>query len=251
MSDSVGIFVSILKEEAENLKDKVDETRRQNDQFNEDLENSGDDNDESIDESVTSMDLVREEEKEGPSELEYPIAQNNDIVQKPASKATSVVEKTAISPSVSSTPSPSKDNDNTLKIPNKRSTVVKKNTEDHAVKPLTSRGLKKGLASESPTSTPPMTSTSFLSKATGFLSISLQPYISLLLLCFALYISIIWFHSGAKVVQDADSFLSMNISQPVPVFITNKSTSRSVYLRDLDEGFLKNTIEPPYARTNR
>jgi hypothetical protein len=247
MSDSVGVFIPILKEAAESLKEKVDETRRKNHRFNKSLENGSTSDDKASDQSVsTGMDLVKEEEDvtETPLELKDHSTHNDDIAQKTASKTTHAVEKAIVSPSASSTTTnvSSKKDDNTLTVSNQRSVAVNKNS--HAVKQSTSLRSKQNLEATS-------TSSSFLSKVTEFLPTSLQTCTSLLLLCFAMYMSIVWLKSGAKVVEEAHSFLNSNFSQPPQVFITNKSASRSVYLRDLDKGFLKNTIEPPYARAKR
>ncbi|KAI9246007.1 hypothetical protein EDC94DRAFT_529843 [Helicostylum pulchrum] len=50
----------------------------------------------------------------------------------------------------------------------------------------------------------------------------------------------------AESVHFADHDQVIETDQAIPV---KKSKSRSVYIRDLDEGFLKNTILPPYAKS--
>jgi hypothetical protein len=80
---------------------------------------------------------------------------------------------------------------------------------------------------------------------------------SLALLGFTVYMTVIWFKSGTKMIDEANDYLrlngSMNDNKPImkhPIY-KKESISRTVYLRDLNEGFLKNALLPPYAGSPR
>jgi hypothetical protein len=249
MSESIGVFIPILQQAANDLKENVDQIRRRNLQFNKNLGNHNNNDDPVSNESSNGMNSVKEEEEEEitelPQELEDRNTENYMTTQDTSNQTTYTEEKPSVSlPSALSRSIPTtKTEDKTSHSSSHQPASVNKNAlQNHAVKQSSSK--------QRSTTTTAITSTSFISKFTAFVP-TWRTCLSWLLSFFVFYMTFVWFWSDTKVLEGPQSFLNSNHTQPIPVYITTKSTSRSVYLRDLDEGFLKNAIQPPYAKAKR
>ncbi|GAN01488.1 transcription factor [Mucor ambiguus] len=280
MADSVGLFIPILQAAAENIKESVDETRKQVMEHNKSLLK----NDTVASQVASGMDSVSEEEGQSPAtnhedmlesassanevstqqRIESSFVAPGSIVQ-PVAVSTSLTttnagktfERATPSPSVSSTTTAlEKESDISLDIPSKHQQRTKRmeqlprqNARREVVKSVTPQSSKQQAE--------PATEKHWLSTIADHVPINLKTVAMFILMCFTVYMSTIWVRSGHSVAGKADEFLhpnitsketTLNYTEQRPVYL-QKSTSRSVYLRDLDEGFLKNTIQPPYANS--
>lgn len=252
MSDSVGVFVPILQSAADNLKAFLDEDRRKHNA----LQNAPD-----VSASIQSgMESLVEEDGGGEESMKLveekkeiiDYSQPNKAVVAPISSTTSVKSVTP-SPSVSAstTPSPSKSAQSsagvvsTKQSPEKARLTVPtpaRSVSPSSPAPKRSKIVKHSVSHEE---------SSWLAKISDFLPISMVSVGFLLLLGFTIYMTFSWYNSETKVINKANNYPRINGSENHPsmkkVPIAKQSNSRSVYLRDLNEGFLKNSLLPPYA----
>ncbi|KAL9545535.1 hypothetical protein MBANPS3_007111 [Mucor bainieri] len=300
MADSVGVFIPILQAAADNIKESVDEARKQVMEHNKNLLESDAATASQVVASSSGMESVSEEDQGGPSTTTHNNAYMLEItppadeaasaqqqmessyvaprsVLQPVVASTSVTathagrvfERVALSPSVSSATTVTsaaleKESDTPgLHVPSKQQQKSKRleqqpqpNARSVATKSATSS------SQSSKQTEPPATQSHWLSTALDYVPINLKTIAMFVLMGLTVYMSTIWVRSGHRVADKADEFLHLNITpkdstalnhmkqqqQQQPIYL-QKSTSRSVYLRDLDEGFLKNTIQPPYANS--
>lgn len=256
MSDSVGVFVPILQSAADNLKASLDEDRRKHNA----LQNAPD-----VSASIQSgMESLVEEDGGGEESINLveekkeiiDYSQPNKAVVAPITSTTSVKSVTP-SPSVSAstTPSPSKSAQSsagvvsTKQSPEKARLTVPtpaRSVSPSSPAPKRSKIVKHSVSHEE---------SSWLAKISDFLPISMVSVGFLLLLGFTIYMTLSWYNSETKVINKANNYLRINGSESHPsmrkVPLVKQSNSRSVYLRDLNEGFLKNSLLPPYAGSIR
>ncbi|KAL0140742.1 hypothetical protein V8B55DRAFT_1510080 [Mucor lusitanicus] len=281
MADSVGVFIPILQAAAENIKESVDEARKQVMEHNKNLLQ----NDAASQVATSGMESVSEEDQSPPDSTEHMLESTSaadkgntqqqiessyvaprSIVQ-PVVASTSVtttnagktLERATPSPSVSSTATAlEKESDVNLNVPTKQQQRSKRmesppqNAPSMTTKSATPQSSKQNLQK-----TEPATKSHWLSTIADHVPINLKTVAMFILMGFTVYMSTIWVRSGHRMADKADEFLHLNITpkdatlrhmEQQPIYL-QKSTSRSVYLRDLDEGFLKNTIQPPYANS--
>ncbi|KAK4520326.1 uncharacterized protein ATC70_008459 [Mucor velutinosus] len=279
MADSVGVFIPILQEAAKNIKESVDEARKQVMEHNKNLLKS-----EATPHVASGMHSVLEEDQDPSTNNEYmlEIASSADVPDTaqqlgssdvaPRSIVQPVVASTTVTTTIAgkalerATPSPSgpstmtaleKDNDISLNVPNKQPQRSKRleqqpqqNARSKATKSVAPQPSKQELQQGESA-----TEKHWLSTIADYAPINLKTVGMFVLMGFTVYMSTIWIRSSHRVADKADEFLHLNITpkdttvnymNQQPIYL-QKSTSRSVYLRDLDEGFLKSSIQPPYA----
>lgn len=88
-----------------------------------------------------------------------------------------------------------------------------------------------------------------------FVSSNLMSIATVILFIFTVYMMMAWYKSASRLMQESNIQLQHNTTNNdnIKYVLTTRSShkSRSVYIRDLDEGFLKNSILPPYAKSER
>lgn len=290
MADSVGVFIPILQAAAENIKESVDEARKQVVEHNKNLLKN-----DAASHAASGMDSVSEEgeeEDQNPStndrleatpspdeaktqqQLESSYVAPRSITQPVVARSTSAttntnmaktLERATPSPSVSSTTTAlEKGSDISLNAPTKlqqRSKQTEQQPQQHArsgaTRLVTAQPSKQRLPQQQAETA---TEKHWLSTIADYVPINLKTVAMFVLMGFTVYVSTMWVRSGYRMADKADEFLHHNttpkgafgtllhVDQPIYL---QKSTSRSVYLRDLDEGFLRNTIQPPYANSIR
>jgi hypothetical protein len=292
MSDSVGVFIPILKDTAEKIKEELDAKKRahsiqQHGSIDDGSSNVGM---ESLIEGEDDEEEEEQEDTEDQEEVESDtITRENTPVQEtriataspeamsssspapaPTSRGRSNSSNIKVTPSTSvSTVSTSKYEGASLQIP-------KRQQKPSAI---AAKSIQKARSGNEVKLKQPSTTTSTVPRPHGeekhdnklawlttvkeyIPSVSLTTMASLLMLGFTIYMTMMWFRSGSKVIDEADRYLRMNVtteSSDRPshmmhggkLHLNKGSPSRSVYLRDLDEGFLRNSILPPYAKSQR
>lgn len=253
MSDSVGVFVPILQSAADNLKFSLDEDKRKHNalQSAPNVSASNHSGMESLveddDEIADNTDLAEEKTEI----VEYSRPNKESVV--PVPSTTSVrsvtpspsVSTSTFSPPIKSVPSSTELADSKHSPPKTRlhSHIIARTPSSSSSKK--SKTIKHTASNES----------SWMSTISDFIPISMATLGSILLLVFTIYMTITWFKSGTVVIDKANNYLRINASESKPSMKqlphTKQSISRSVYLRDLNEGFLKNSLLPPYAGSVR
>lgn len=277
MADSVGVFIPILQEAADNVKESVNQARYQVMEHNRNLLKD--------DTAASGMDSLSEEDQNQPSnghmleitssadegntqqQIESSYVTPPSIIQ-PVVASTSVTTNSATKTFERATPSSSvsssttaleKSTDFGLNVPTKQQQKAKRleqqpeqNAANMSTKSISPRPTTQKLQQTEPTPEKHWSST-----IADHILINLKTVMMLALIALTVYMSTIWVRSGHRMADKADEFLHLNMTLKdtsslgqQPIYL-QKSTSRSVYLRDLDEGFLKNTIQPPYANSIR
>ncbi|KAI8890658.1 hypothetical protein K501DRAFT_236218 [Backusella circina FSU 941] len=231
MADSVGVFGPILEREANRIHDSVEETRLLRKKASNVLAASPDT-------SNIELNLVREEEAEVSNitvvEPEGETSPKTSLeISKPRSMKSSVppVEKPSTAPKtvpqMKKTPAP----------------VISKPVDVKSTRPkLTKKSSKQKIAPNIKQSY-----ISWLSSAKEYAPtiswISLATYAFLGL---TVYMTWTWFWSTSKTLERATKAINNN-QMDAPLRTEKKSVARSVYLRDLEKGFLSASIRPPYV----
>ncbi|KAG2234954.1 hypothetical protein INT48_005108 [Thamnidium elegans] len=219
MTDSIGLFVPIIKSVAESIKDNSKEPKL--------LVQAGS----SIAESSLhgGMDSVVEEDNDEAESVHF--ADYDQVIE----------TNQAMSPPANITPAVSYSSKVERSQPVKPEAVVvntQKRPKQHA------RSVSTNTAKEIKLS----------DYIVDLVSSHLIPTATVVLFIFTMYMMIVWYRSSSRMMQESKGNLQHNTSAPevnyrVETRPVKKSKSRSVYIRDLDEGFLKNTILPPYAKS--
>lgn len=281
MADSVGVFIPIVQEAAENIRESVDEARSEVIEFNKNLLK-----DDTASHKTNGMDSVSEEDQNQSSNyllgvtpviVDNQMQQNIDsghvapqsinqsvIISTTTINTNRVLERSTPSPSLSSTTTAlDKGTDLSLNASTDQQQISKRiqqqqsqqKTHSSPAKSVTPQQSKQKLQQPSTT----LNEKHWYSNVTDFIPINLKTASMFILLAFTTYMITIWVRSEHRMADKADSLLHLNVTHKDPLrnnlehqpIYLQKSSSRSVYLRDLDEGFLKNTIEPPYADSIR
>lgn len=281
MADSVGVFIPILQEAAENIRESVDEARSEVIEFNKNLLK-----DDTVSHKTNGMDSVSEEDKNQSSNYLLgvtPVIVDNQMQQNidsghvaPQSINQSVIistttintnralERSTPSPSFSSmTTALDKGTDLSLNASTDQQQISKRTQQQQSQQKTRSSPAKSVTPQQSKQKLQqPLTTLNekhWYSNVIDFMPINLKTASMFILLAFTVYMTTIWVRSEHRMADKADRLLHLNIThkdpprnnlEQQPIYL-QKSSSRSVYLRDLDEGFLKNTIEPPYADSIR
>ncbi|KAI8641777.1 hypothetical protein BD408DRAFT_433004 [Parasitella parasitica] len=268
MADSVGVFIPILQKAAQGIKQSVDEARNQAMEYNKNLLKANRDANglDSTSKHTQSTDLnlevtsaiasiVKQQQAGSGHVAPRPVAQPLIL---PAATSSKTAEKATPSPSVSSTttaldkgsdlsPTPSSD---LQQVPEK----VQQQQKSHGSQ---ARSVSPRLSKHNLHRPPTRNETHWYSMVIDYIASNLKALLLLFLLGCSVYMTTIWAQSGGGMLDKLDEFLHPNITckdlpraklEQQPIFL-QKSTSRSVYLRDLDEGFLENSIQPPFAKS--
>lgn len=236
MADSVGVFIPILKSSADNIKKSLDESRRkvlhQHDSLDENISRR----------SFIGMDSVVEEEQEGNS-VNFVQEDKSDVLDlSPPHKIVSLPP--ILAPKIQDIP---------LRITQHKPPVPVQATEKtHTLVQSPPTTLQSGKSNQK---IPVVSKNTWLSTIKDSATSNIASITQVLVFVFTVYVTIVYFKSG-KALEDATGYLHSNVTdRPVQErqFGTrlSKSLSRSVYLRDLDEGVLKNSILPPYSQSER
>ncbi|KAL7317917.1 SNF1-interacting protein [Mucor circinelloides] len=275
MADSVGVFIPILQEAADNVKESVDQARYQVMEHNRNLLKD--------DTAASGMDSLSEEDQNQPNnghmleitssadegntqqQIESSYVTPPSIIQ-PVVASASVITNSATKTLERATPSPSVSSSTTalerstdlgLNVSTKQQQKAKRleqQTEQSAAN-MSTKSISSRPATQKLQQTEPTPEKHWSSTIVDHVLINLKTVAMFALIALTVYMSTIWVRSGHRMADKADEFLHLNMTlkdtsslgqQPIYV---QKSTSRSVYLRDLDEGFLKNSIQPPYANS--
>jgi hypothetical protein len=241
MADSVGVFGPILEREAKRIHDSVEETRLNRKKASNMVVVST-----NVDSSTSNpeMTLVREEETEVSNitivepEEDTSLKASLDFL-KPRSTKSPVhpVEK-------SITPSKTAPQIKKTSLPVDNKSMDAKTTQNRPK--LAKRSSKQRMSTNTSQS-----STSWISTVKEYAPtvswISLATYVFLGL---TVYMTWTWFRSTSKTLERATNAINNN-QMDVPLRTEKKSVARSVYLRDLEKGFLSASIRPPYVDSQR
>lgn len=239
MSDSVGVFIPILKLAADNIKDSLDKSKHkvlhQRNSLDETLSQK----------SYIGMESLVEEEQDNKS-VDFVQEEDeimNEIELVPAHKILPL-------PAISSFRNP----EAPLHIPQQNPSVPAAQTAEipRTLAQASSTTLRPRKAKLAIPAAPENT---WLSTIMDFFISNITSIAQAILFVFTVYMTIIYFKSGGA-LDEANNYFHLNVTdRPALEHVLdtrlNKSLSRSVYLRDLDEGFLKNSILPPYSESER
>lgn len=263
MSDSVGVFVPILQSAAENLKERLEGEKRA---YNTRIQNGFDEN--VLKTSNVGMESVLEDSENEEENVKHtqeaepltdtivPLSDNNEIksITPVASISTltssSTLDKAATKPIQPNERSVNTTNPQSNKVTPRHTTAsVSKKSEGSAPTHTVSKRSKHNNTTHS---------TSWFTTIKDYAPLSIVSLGTIALFGFTVYMTVMWFKSGTKVINEANHYLQINAStsRPAPPVVKHhthkrESISRSVYLRDLNEGFLKNSLLPPYAGSER
>lgn len=239
MADSVGVFIPILKSSADTIKTSLNNSRRKTlDQH----ENLADDT--KSHKSFTSLVPVVEEEQDD---------KNVDFVQEDKPDVASLHKVVSLppvaSPSVASLDIPQQQQ----KAPTITAQTIEKPRQIVQPAPVVP-----SLQPSKSIKLPVLPKISWISIVKDSIGTHLLSITQFLLFLITVYMMILYFKSEKALGDATDHLQFNNITEsrgPTQDHVfgarLNKSLSRSVYLRDLDEGFLKNSILPPYSQSQR
>ena len=239
MADSVGVFVPILKANAEKIKQSLDKARHQH-QTGPQGSHDVNQNMESLVEDEEELDQEDDFDSEGLVETAIPLPNATKTSSNVSLGSSLSTNKSPLSNVRSRSPLPeSKINTSTTKVVRKggapASTTVHRK---HRTKDMT-----------------PSPKHVWLTTIRDYIAASLVPIGSLVLFVFTVYTTWKWCRSGSKIMEVATNYPRINgtVHNPMIKHTPRKkeSSSRSVYLRDLQDGFLKNSLVPPYAGSER
>ncbi|CEP07785.1 hypothetical protein [Parasitella parasitica] len=273
MADSVGIFMPILQKAAEDIKQSVDHARNQVVEYNKNLfQDNGVPNDlnspsmrgQSTDyvlevTSPIALNVIKQQDESGyiaPPSTIQPIKPSSTVnLTTISSKA---VEKASPSPSVSSTTTAlDKGSDFSSNPSSDQQPVLQKVQERQKPHNSRVRSVSPRQSKHDSSQTPKMNEARWYSMVTDYITSNSKTIIVLFLFGYSVYMATIWIQNGYGIADEVNGFVHPNFTckgdphiklEQQPIFL-QKSTSRSVYLRDLDEGFLENSIQPPFAKS--
>lgn len=224
MSDSVGVFGPILKNAAENIKAQVDESRRQVVEYNSQL-------------------LMTSENVGDEKEVEQVVAVPSPSVSSTVTSAQVVDTLPVVVPKERKVTNVAPVQVNTSVAHQKP--VVKEKYEPHKHEHLVHLHRPRELQE-------PKEAHSWWNTAKTFIVTNVLNLLLVASIGLVLYLSISWFTSDVALdaVDTTNTTVTKMVdhSQQVPF---RRTSSRSVYLKDLDEGFLRNSIHPPFAKSTR
>lgn len=226
MADSIGLFIPIIKSAAENIKDHSKEPKLLIQPGSSSIAGS------SLHGGMDSV--VEDDEAESVHFADHDqVIETNQAMSSPAN----------ITPADSYSSKTENVNNRPVK-PEARAVATLVNTQKRPKQH--SRSVSTSTAKETKLS-------SYIVNLVSSHSITIA---TVVLFIFTMYMMIVWYRSSSRMMEETNGRLQHNISAPEVNYRfetrpVKKSKSRSVYIRDLDEGFLKNNILPPYAKSER